>query len=144
MIPDAEKLKIVMVSEDWFARSMLASTALDSGLFSRVISTDDGYAAIAETWQCIEDGAAPDIMLADDSLGVMSAEQLCRTLRENRETEGVFVAVLTEGSMMADAEVPRVEGADYATARSAGTMDLATLVQEVTSRAVNLIRGQAA
>lgn len=141
MIPNAEKLRIIIVSEDWFARSLLESTLRESGMFSHVIAAEDGYTAVAEMWQCIEDGAAPDIILADGALAILSPAQLIRSVRENPETEGIFVAVLTEFSAEPEPETPVVEGADFSVPCSAGCTDLTEIIQELAFRAANSIRG---
>lgn len=142
MIPNAERLRIIIVSEDWFARSLLESTARETGVFSRVLAVEDGYMALAEMWQWVEDGASPDIILADGALTVMSATQLVRGVRENPETEGIFCGVLTEFASDPDQESPpTVEGADFSAPCSAGCSDLTEILQELASRAANCVRG---
>lgn len=141
MIPNAERLRIIIVSEDWFARSLLESTLRESGMFSHVIAAEDGYTAIAEMWQCVEDGSTPDIILADGALAILSTAQLVRSVRENPETEGIFLAVLTEFSTEPDQETPTVEGADFSSPCSAGCTDLTEMVQELAFRAANSVRG---
>jgi CheY-like chemotaxis protein len=140
MIPNAERLRIIIVSEDWFARSLLESTLRESGMFSRIIAVDDGYTAIAEAWQGVEDGSVPDIILADGALTVMSPAELIRSLRENPETERIFFAVLTEFATEPEQEAPEVEGADFSSPCSAGCTDLAEIVAELACRAVNTVR----
>lgn len=141
MIPNAERLRIIVVSEDWFARSLLESTLRETGMFSQIIATDDGYNALAEMWQCVEDAAPPDIILADGALSVMSTAQLIRSVRENPETEGIFFGVLTESAAEADQEPPSIEGADFSSPCSAGCSDLTEIVQELAFRAANSVRG---
>lgn len=141
MIPNAERLRIIVVSEDWFARSLLESAIRESGTFSRVAAVEDGYTAVAEVWQWVEDGAIPDVVLADGALSVMSAQQLLRSLRENPETEGIFFGVLTEASTELEPEPVAVEGADFLSPCSAGCTDLSELIEELASRAANSVRG---
>ncbi len=88
-------LSLMIVCDDWFARSLIASVAEESGRFSRVATVDDGYSALAETWQGVEDGAAPNVFIVDTGSVGPSAERLVLELRNDAATENAYVALLT-------------------------------------------------
>jgi hypothetical protein len=87
-------LTLIIVSEDWFARAILASTALEAGLFSEVVAVDDGYSALVQTWEGVAEHRPPHAFLVDgDSVGA-SANALIRELRSDPRTSGACVAVI--------------------------------------------------
>src|SRR5688572_12452159 len=95
MTRNGSELFLVVVSEDWFARSVLESLASETGAFAKIIAVDDGYSALAETWQGVVDGMAPNVFLVDlHSVGPSSA-RLIAELRADVTTSHSYVAVLT-------------------------------------------------
>ena len=88
-------LILVVVSEDWFARCLLESLAAETGAFAKIITVDDGYSALAETWQGVLDGAAPNVFLIDQHSVGPSGYRLVTELRMDPATANAFIAVLT-------------------------------------------------
>src|SRR5205085_6294250 len=89
-------LSLMIVSEDWFTRSLLKSAAEELDVFQRVVSVDDGYTALAETWDGVADGGAiPEIFLIDQYAMDASGERLVTELRADPATRHVFIAALT-------------------------------------------------
>ena len=129
----------IMVSGDWFARSVLRSASEESTMFSQVIEADDGYTALAETWQCVEDGHAPDVVVIDlQSVGA-SAARLVTELRAAPETQRTFVAVIG----MPESESPvTVRHVDFCTSHSVLSSELADTILEIAMRAVATPQGQ--
>lgn len=85
---------ILIVSEDWFARSLLVQAARETRLFSSVFAVDDGYSALAAVWQCVIDGWRPDAVLIDRHTPAPTAGGLVATLRTDPDTRRIAVAVL--------------------------------------------------
>lgn len=129
----------IMVSGDWFARSVMRSAGEESAMFSQVIEADDGYTALAETWQCVEDGHAPDVIVIDlQSVGA-SAARLVTELRAAPETQRAFVAVVG----MPETESPvTIRHVDFCTSHSVLGSELADTILEIALRAVTAPQGR--
>lgn len=129
MIRNGSELFLVVVSEDWFARAILENLAGESGMFEKVLGVDDGYSALAETWQGVEDGWAPNVFLVDlHSVGPSSA-RLIAELRADPVTSDVYVAVLTPDEPLAKG------GVDFASPCLATQPEMADTVLLLAERA---------
>lgn len=139
MIRTGSELFLVVVSEDWFARSVLESMASETGRFTKILAVDDGYSALAETWQGVEDGMAPNVFLIDlHSVGPSSA-RLVAELRADPTTSHVYVAVLTPEDPVAKG------GIDFASPTLPSSPDMSDVLTIVANRAkVSLQAGRAA
>lgn len=126
------RLTGIMVSGDWFARSLLRSAGEESKLFSRVIEADDGYTGLAETWQCVEDGHAPDVVVIDLQSVDSSAARLVAELRAAPETQRTFIAVL--GMPETDAPLT-VRHVDFYTSQGVLSSELSDTIEEIAMRA---------
>src|SRR4051812_14363864 len=89
-------LSLVIASDDWFARQLFADAAQESGAFSQVIAVDDGYSALAETWENVEHGSVPDVYLVDLRSVGLSGQRLITEVRADPLTQHAFIAVLCE------------------------------------------------
>lgn len=133
------RLTGIMVSGDWFARSLLCSAGEESELFSRVIEADDGYTGLAETWQCVEDGHAPDVVIIDLQTVGASAARLVAELRAAPETLRTFIAVV--GMPETDAPVT-VRHVDFCTSHGVLSSELSDTIEEIAMRAVAAPQGR--
>lgn len=132
-------LFLVIVSEDWFARSVLESLAAESGEFAKIIAVDDGYSALAETWQGVEDGHVPNVFLVDLHSVGPSSSRLVAELRADPVTSSVYIGVLTPEEPVAKC------GVDFATACLPSQPEVADALASLASRArVSLQAGRAA
>ncbi len=131
--PRGLRLTGIMVSGDWFARSLMRGAGEESGMFSRVIDADDGYTALAETWQCVDDGHAPDVIVIDLQAVGASAARLVTELRASSETQRTFVAVVG----MPETEAPvTIRHVDFCTSHGVLSSELADTIMEIAMRAV--------
>jgi hypothetical protein len=122
---------IVIVSEDWFARSLLKGAAEEAETFGRIILADDGYTALAETWQAVEDGCVPEIFLIDQSAADASADRLVAELRADDITRRAYIAVLAPG------DAPAKRGIDLAILGDARHPRLTQMMKLVAARAAS-------
>ncbi len=123
----------IMVSGDWFGRSLMSAAGEESAMFSTVIEADDGYTALAETWQCVEDGHAPDVIVIDLHAVGASAGRLVTELRASSETQHTFVAVVG----MPKTESPvTIRHVDFCTSHGVLSSELADTIMEIAMRAV--------
>lgn len=90
-------LSLLIVSDDWFARQLLGNIAKASGHFNDVIAVDDGYSALAETWEGVAQGAPPNVFLIDSFSTDASAGRLVTELRSDDATRDSCIAVLAWG-----------------------------------------------
>jgi CheY-like chemotaxis protein len=128
-----------MVSGDWFARSVLRSAGEESDLFSHVIEADDGYTGLAETWQCVEDGHAPDVVVIDVQSVGASAARLVAELRTAPETQRTFIAVV--GMPETDAPLT-LRHVDFCTTHSVLSNELSDTIEEIAMRAAAAPQGR--
>lgn len=129
MSPPGTDLILVVVSEDWFARSVLESVAAENGAFARIIAVDDGYSALAETWQGVVDGAMPNVFLIDQHSVGPSAGRLITELRSDPTTLHAYVAVLTPDEPLAKG------GIDLASPCTPSQPEMAEVIRLIAARA---------
>ena len=123
-------LRLVLVSEDWFARSLMEFAARESGFFEEIISVDDGYSALAETWEAVASAEVPNVYLIDKHSVGPSAERLVAELRADPITRDVYVAVLTPDEPVAKG------GIDFAHECEPANPELCEIVASVAARAM--------
>ena len=128
-------LTLVVVSEDWFARCLLESLAAETGAFHRVIAVDDGYSALAETWQGVLDGTIPNVFLIDQHSVGPSGHRLVTELRMDPITTHAYIAVLT-----ADEPLPR-NGVDFVSPCTPTQPELPELIELLAARARAAVEG---
>lgn len=139
MTPIGTGLILVVVSEDWFARSLLENLAAENGSFAKIIAVDDGYSALAETWQGVVDGAMPNVFLIDQHSVGPSAGRLITELRSDPTTLHAFIAVLTPDEPVARG------GIDLASACTPSQPETADVIEMIAARArLSLQAGRAA
>jgi len=100
------KLSIVIASDDWFWRSVVALATHRCNRFGDVRAVDDGYTALAETWQMVDDGAPPDVYILDCRGPDPSMARLLLELRADEITRSAYVAVI-------GADDQQFQGADH-------------------------------
>lgn len=100
-------LSLLIVSEDWLGRSLFTDAAATTGQFSRIMLADDGYTALAEIWQAVEDAARPNIVLIDHNACDLSVERLVTEIRSDPRTRSIFIAAV------ADDTLPALFGLDF-------------------------------
>lgn len=122
-------LSLMIVCDDWFARSLLASVSEESTRFQRVTTADDGYSALAETWQGVEDGMPPNVFLIDAASVGPSADRLVLELRNDPATEHAYVVVLTGEEPVS---IPR---ADYSTSCRLDVGEMTELLESIANAA---------
>lgn len=122
-----ERLEILIVSEDWFARSLFGNAAEETGIYASIKTAEDAYLALAEIWDSVEAGGAPDVVFLHADLPGMTSLELARRLREDSDTKKVFVAVCgTPG------EPPTVSSdVDFSAACDPATEDVTTMLHEI-------------
>jgi CheY-like chemotaxis protein len=122
-----EELEILIVSDDWFARSLFGNAAEETGVFASIKTAEDAYLALAEIWDSVEAGGAPDVVFLHADLPGMTGLELARRLREDSDTKKVFVAVCgTPG------DPPTVSAdVDFSTACDPATEDVTTMLREI-------------
>lgn len=127
-----EQLELLIVSEDWFARSLFKTAAQETGLFASIKTAEDGYTALAEVWQSIQDGAAPNAVLIYSELVGMSGPELARRLHEDEDTRKIFIAFCGSSG-----EPPPVtDDADFSTSCDAAISDLTEMLRAIGMRLV--------
>jgi hypothetical protein len=100
---------LLIVSDDWFARAVIALAAEHTERFSRVITADDGYTALAHTWQIVEEGGPLPVYVIDRRSVGVSASRLIIELRNDETTQHAFIAVVAPGESVV------MPGMDFAT-----------------------------
>lgn len=88
----SKSLPLVIVSEDWFARSYLTSLAHASGHFASVIGVDDCYSALAEIWDGVARGDSAPVVVIDRHSVAGSADMLLAEVRSDARTAAAFIA----------------------------------------------------
>jgi CheY-like chemotaxis protein len=129
----SERLTAIVVSADWFSRTLLRSAAVETGVFRHVVEADDGYTALAETWQCVEDGAAPDVIVIDMQAADVSAARLVMELRAAPETRGTLVGLVGMPEIDVDVAVKEV---DFCTSCGVLHESLADIMCDLASRSL--------
>jgi hypothetical protein len=89
------QLRIIVVSEESFARAMLTLAARDSGQYRTVVGADDGYTALAEAWTAVMEDQPPHVFFLDIRKCDPSIGRLLLELRSDPVTRGAFVVGLT-------------------------------------------------
>jgi CheY-like chemotaxis protein len=126
------RLALVVVSEDWFARSLLRAAAEESGRFGPIVDADDGYTALAETWEGVAIGRVPDVVLVDGASAGPSLRRLIAELRASRETHRIFVAVIGSAD---EGRQPPLPGVNFQSASSPLDPDLSEIIVNVAQQA---------
>jgi hypothetical protein len=95
---EAEQLSLVIVSDDWFWRSIVSLAGHRCNRFHDIVATEDGYMALAHIWQRVEDGTVPDICIMDARADDPSLGRLVTELRADDATRHMFVAAIGDGN----------------------------------------------
>lgn len=131
-----EGLVAIVVSQDWFARSLLRSALGETGRFQTVIETDDGYTALAEAWQAVADRHAADLVLVDLATADASVAPLVSELRTAPE---LHRALITAIGYSEDGEVPlSPQDFDFTSACGVLSAELADTTEEIANRVLDL------
>jgi hypothetical protein len=129
-----ERLGLVVVSEDWFARSLMRSAAEESARFCPIIDADDGYTALAETWESVAVGRPLSVILIDGSNAGPSVSRLIAEVRSATETQRIFIAIVGQG----DGEGPAVHpGANFQCADGVLSPQLSEIVETIAEQAMH-------
>lgn len=122
-------VQLVVVSEDWFARSFLQTLAQDSGHFEAVMGVDDGYSALAEIWEGVARGEPPRAIVIDCHTVGGSVDVLLEELRSDPRTAATYVALIvpSPGCVKPQANLVCMGGP--------GQPEMARLMEEIAARA---------
>lgn len=131
-----EGLVAIVVSQDWFARSLLRSALGETGRFETVIEADDGYTALAEAWQAVADRHAADLILIDLATADASVAPMLTELRTAPELQRVLITAIGHSD---DCEVP-LSPRDFDFVSSCGVLgaELADTADEIAHRVLDL------
>ncbi len=94
MIPESEKLNVLLVGIDDFARSLFEAAAEESDCFADPVSTGDGYETLALIWEAWNQGTPFDAVISEMEVPGLDAVQFTDELRQHAETRSLFVAIL--------------------------------------------------
>lgn len=119
------RLSIAIVSEDWLGRSLFAEAASATLRFSRIIQADDGYTALAEIWQAVDEHTRPDIVLIDQNACDLSIGRLITEIRAAPRTQGIFIAAV------ADDVPPQPFGLDFVAVSGPLQPDLSEVILRI-------------
>ncbi len=128
-----ERLTALVVSADWFSRTLLRSAATETGVFHTVVEADDGYTALAESWQCVEDGIPPDVVVIDMQAADASAARLVMEIRAAPELRTAVVGLV--GMPDTDPEVT-VREVDFCTSSGVLHESLSDIICDLASRSL--------
>jgi CheY-like chemotaxis protein len=137
MIPTREKLHVILIIEDEFARGLLEVAAEESGMFGLIRAAENRHEALALIWDSIEEHERPDVIIADLCTDGCNSVQLARDLRTYDDTRGVLVALVTDGANGGEQSIAEAAGADYVGNYSASITDMAAMMQEIARRAIS-------
>lgn len=113
MVPQAEKLQVVIAAADPFVRSQFAGAADATTLFAEPFLAEDAYDAMVLLWDWCERGRLPDIIVVDFDLGDMNAVQFACELRRHAESRAVILAILSIRNSALDRICAETAGADF-------------------------------
>jgi CheY-like chemotaxis protein len=130
MHSSAPQLSVIIASEDWFARAMLGSLAEETGLFAKVTTVDDGYSALAETWEEISQGGCPNVFIVDAHSVGPSFGRMVTELRADPATRHVYIAVLTPDEPVAK------DGINFATPCTPAAEHMSDVIELIGARAL--------
>lgn len=97
--------RVLLVEDNENNRDMLSRRLQRKGY--EVVFAVDGAAAVA-----MAASHAPDIILMDMTLPVLSGEEATRTIRENERNARVPILALTASAMVGDREIAIAAGCD--------------------------------
>ena len=136
MTPPCEKLRLLIVVEDGFARDVLVSAAEASDMFGIITCAEDAHEALAEIWDGVQRQTLPDVLVADLDLTDYNGTQLTCELRRHNETRAVFIALIAETTNELGRAAAETAGADCFGVYSTSVTDMAEVLREIGRRSI--------
>lgn len=136
MIPLCEKLRLLIVMEDAFARDVLAAAAESSGMFGAIRGAEDVHEALAQVWDGVQRQALPDVIVADLDLADGNGPQFAGELRRNEETRAVFIALVAEAPNDLGRAAAEAAGADCFGLFSTSVEEMSEVLGEIARRSI--------
>jgi CheY-like chemotaxis protein len=113
MIPDAEKLSVMIVAAEPFTRNAFEEAAAENDCFGEPLHAADGFGALALLWEAFETGRLPDVIVIDFELPDLNGIQFAREVRRHAEIRHLFIAVLSPNASELDRVTAETAGVDY-------------------------------
>ena len=136
MTPPCEKLRLLVVVEDVFARDVLVSAAEASDMFGIITCTEDAHEALAEIWDGVQKQQLPDVVVADLDLTDYNGTQLTSELRRHCETRSVFIALIAETTNELGRAAAETAGADCFGMYTTSVYEMTEVLREVARRSI--------
>lgn len=121
-------MKRVLIVDDEYALRLMIQTALRP-LELETVQACDGEEALA-----IAKAAPPDLVLLDWMMPKVTGLEVAAQLREDPETAGIPIIMLTARGQARDEEAARIAGVDKYLTKPFSPRSLLALVQEVLSQ----------
>lgn len=136
MAPPIEKLRLLVVIENAFARAVMIAAAEESEMFGVVFCAEDAHVALAEIWHGVQRQLLPDVVIVDLNLPMYDGAQLVAELRRHEEMRGLFVAIVAEQADEAGRVAAQNAGADCFGMYSTAAPEMTEVLREVGRRAI--------
>lgn len=125
---EAEQLTLVIVSDDWFWRSIVSLAGHRCNRFRDIVGTEDGYMALAHIWQRVEDGTVPDLCIMDARADDPSLARLLTEVRADDATRPMYLAAVGDGT-------PGLLAVDYRSHATVDPDDLVAILERIVEAA---------
>ncbi len=119
-------MKKILIVDDHAEVRELVSVTLEIGPY-QILTAENGDQALAKAQEELPDLMLLDIMMPGDLDGL----QVCRKLKDDERTQGIYIIMLTAKGQDWDKEAGREAGADEYFVKPFSPLDLMSKVEEV-------------